>query len=257
MSEAGANEARSLEQTYLSPEIAHQRFRTLAALGVRPGERILDAGCGPGLLTAELARLSGETGQVLAVDKSADMLALARERCTRQPQVSFREGPIELLEAEEAAFDAAACTQVLLYVEDVPGVLAALHRLLRPGGRIVVVETDWRSCVLSSEDFALTEVMIQAWDDAVPSPNLPVRLAPLLRSAGFNAVRIEPVPIVDTSLMPDGCSQNMIDLFIHKAIGQGRVEEARAREWLEALHGQAQRGEYFFCVNRFLFSAVK
>lgn len=257
MSAAAANDARSLEQTYLSPEITHQRFRTLQALGVRPGDRILDAGCGPGLLTAELARLSGESGQVLAVDKNGDMLALARERCARLPQVSFREGPIESFESDEAAFDAIACTQVLLYIEDVPRVLAALHRLLRRGGRMVVVETDWRGCVVSSEDFDLTEEVIRAWDDAVPSPNLPVRLAPMLRSAGFNAVRIEPIPILDTSLLPGGCSQSMIDVFIHKAVGQGRVEESRAREWREALHGQAQRGAYFFCVNRFLFSAVK
>lgn len=256
MSEAGAKEARSVERAYLSPEIAHQRFRTLEAAGVRPGDHVLDAGCGPGLLTAELARLAGATGQVLAVDKSPDMLALARERCSRLPQAAFRQASIECLEDGDASFDVIVCTQVLLFVADVPAVLNEMRRLLKPGGRLAVVETDWRSCVLNSDDFALTEVMIKAWDDAVPSPNLPARLAPMLRSAGFGAVRVEPVPVLNTSLVPDGYSKDIIGVFSRKAVEQGRVDEVQARDWLDDLHRKADRDEYFFCVNRFLFSAV-
>lgn len=257
MSTADVNEARSVERNYLSPEIAHQRFRTLEAMGVRPGERVLDAGCGPGLLTRELARLAGEAGRVLAVDRSAGMLAVARERCAGMAQVEFRQSPVERLADTGETFDVVACTQVLLYIADVPPILAMMHSLLAPGGRIAVVETDWRSCVMSSDDPALTEVMIRAWDEAVPSPNLPARLAPMLRSAGFSAVRIEPVPVLNTSLAAGGYSPDMIALFSRKAVEQGRADELRAREWLADLHGKAERGEYFFCVNRFLFSAVK
>lgn len=257
MSEAGAGEARRVERAYQSPEITHQRFRTLEALAVRPGETILDAGCGPGLLTADLARLTGEHGRVLAVDKSADMLALARARCDGMSQVEFRQAEIERLEDPDAGFDAAVCTQVLLYVADVPAALAEMHRLTRPGGRLAVVETDWRGCIVNSGDSALTETMIKAWDDAVPSPNLPARLAPMLRSAGFRAVRVEAVPILNTSLRPDAYSADIIRWFHRKAVQQGRVDDARARGWLEDLHRKAERGEYFFCVNRFLFSAVK
>lgn len=257
MSTADVNEARSVERNYLSPEIAHQRFRTLEAMGVRPGERVLDAGCGPGLLTRELGRLAGEGGRVLAVDRSAGMLAVARERCAGMAQVAFRQSPVESLEAIGETFDVIACTQVLLYIAEVAPVLAMMHRLLAPGGRIAVVETDWRSCVMNSDDQALTEVMVKAWDEAVPSPNLPARLAPMLRSAGFSAVRIEPVPILDTSLVPDGYSSDVVALFSRKAVEQGRVDASRAREWLMDLERKAGHGEYFFCVNRFLFSAAR
>lgn len=257
MSKAAQNEARNIERAYQSPEIAHQRFRTLQALGIRPGEAVLDAGCGPGLLTAELAGLVGERGRVLAVDKSRVMLDLARQRCRGMSRVELRDGSIERIEEADASFDAVVCTQVLLYIADVPAVLAELHRLLKPGGRIAVVETDWRGCVLSSEDFSLTERLIEAWDAAVPSPNLPVRLAPMLRSTGFNALRIEPVPVLNTGLPPDSYSNNMTRWLSEKGVEQGRVGPAQAREWLDDLHRKAERGEYFFCVNRFVFSAVK
>lgn len=250
-------ESRQLERAYSSPEIGHQRYRTLQALNLRPGDRMLDAGCGPGLLCGEAARLVGERGGVLGVDKNADMLTLAKDRCRDLPWVDFRNAFIERLAEGDGQFNAVACTQVLLYVDDVRGAVEEMHRVLKPGGRIAIVETDWRSCVMNSSDFDLTETMIRAWDDAVASPNLPVRLGPMLRSLGFSAVRVEAVPVVNASLLPDGYSSDIITVFTRKAIEQGRTSRAQAEAWLEDLRRKSRQGEYFFCVNRFLFSAVK
>lgn len=257
MSESDVNDARSVERAYRSPEIGHQRFQTLKALNIRPGERILDAGCGPGLLAEELARLTGSDGQVVAVDKSRNMLALAKERCRELPWVEFKEGSIERLDQADGSFDAAVITQVLLYVRDVPGVLKELHRVLATGGRLALVETDWRSCVLNSDDFELTETMIKAWNDGVPSPNLPVHLTSMLRSCGFKAIHVEPIPVLNTSLLPDGYSGDMMKWFARKAVEQGKASEGQARGWLDDLQQKARDGDYFFCVNRFLFTAIK
>ena len=75
----GPREVARLLKVYASPAIAQQRARTLAALGVRPGERGLDVGCGPGFLTAELAAAVGERGRVVGLDASPEM----REAVTR------------------------------------------------------------------------------------------------------------------------------------------------------------------------------
>lgn len=252
-----SSQARSIERAYQSPEITRQRLDTLNAVQPAAGERILDAGCGPGLLTLELGRLVGDRGNVVGVDKSRDMLALARERCKETPWIELKESSIEHMEEADRSFDAVACTQVLLYVEDVPGAVEELKRVLKPGGRLVIVETDWRSCVINSDDFDLTETMIRARDDAVPSPNLPMRLGPLLRSLGFTAVRVEVIPVLNTSLTPNAYSFDLIDWFADKAVAQGKVSAAQSRRWLRDLHRKAGRDEYFFCVNRFLFFAVK
>lgn len=251
------SEARKLERAYSSPEIVHQRYRALLALNMRPGEWFLDAGCGPGLLSEAVARQVGSEGRVLAVDRSDEMLKLAAERCRELSWVELRKGKIQRFDEGDGLFDAVACTQVLLYVEDVAGALAEMHRVLKPGGRLVIVETDWRSCVLNSSDFVLTEAMIKAWDDAVASPNLPVKLAPLLRSQGFDAVSVEAIPVLNTSLLEDGYSIDIIGWFARKAVEQGVASEAQAQDWLQDLQEKSRRGEYFFCVNRFLFSAVK
>jgi len=250
-------EARSIERAYSAPVIVRQRLETLSALDARPGEQVLDAGCGPGLLTVDLARQVGEGGRVVGLDKSADMLDLARRRCEALPQVVLEESSIEATGHPDGAFDAVACTQVLLYVADAPAALAELRRVLKPGGRLVVIETDWRGLVLGTDDFELTETMIRAWDDAVASPNLPMRLGPLLRSMGFNAVRAAALPVLETGLLAGSYSADMLRTFARKAVEQGRVDSERALRWEADLEARARRGEYFFCVNRFLLTAVK
>ena len=155
-------ESKRTEHAYLSPEIVRQRQRTLELLAARPGEHIVDVGCGPGLLTGELAAAVGPAGRVTGIDASTAMLGLARQRCGDLANVRLREGDAAELELEDGSADAVCCTQVLLYVPDHRRAIAEMFRVLKPGGRVLVLETDWRSAVLHSRDEALTEKIIDA-----------------------------------------------------------------------------------------------
>ena len=250
-------ESKATERAYLVPEIVRQRMRTLELLGPRVGECILDVGCGPGLLVHDLAAEVGPAGRVVGVDTSLPMLKLAGQRCAGLPQVEFAEGNAAALAADDAAFDAVACIQVLLYIKEFENVLAEIHRVLKPGGRVAIMETDWRGAVLNHPDPTLTHKMMAAWDQSVPSPNLPARLGPLLRQHGFTAVRIEAIPILTTAYLPESYSVGMMAQFAKLARDNGTVSKAESKEWLNELRRLGAEDAYFFCVNRFLFSAVK
>jgi len=250
-------EARKTDRIYQTPDIARQRLHTIDALGLGAGERVLDVGCGTGLLARDMAALVGPTGRVVGIDISAAMLTFAERRCADLPQVDLKLGTAEGLSAEDSGFDAVACTQVLLYVADVAGAVAQMHRVLKPGGRLVVIETDWRGTVLHSVDDALTRRIFAAWDTAVPSPNLPVLLSPLLRTQGFSVSRVEAIPIVNRSRTPGNFSVGMLEQFAIFARKQGTASDAEAQAWLDDLRAKDEDGAYFFCVNRFLFTAVK
>ena len=247
----------ALNHSYVAPEISRQRLRTIEALDIKRGECILDVGCGTGFLSYEMALVVGEDGKVLGIDPQPSMIEATLARCRDMPQLSAQEGEANAIPGEDNAFDVATCTQVLLYVKDVAGALAEIHRCLKPGGRVAVLETDWRGMVISSDDVELTRRITDAWDATVASPNLPSSLPTLLRQQGFSAIRSEAIPLLNTSLSPNSFSYSCIGWLAKNAYKQGAISKQEGREWTDSLHHKGDAGEYFFCLNRFLFSAVK
>ena len=249
--------AQNTERSYLTPEIIHQRSRTLDALALQAGEQVLDAGCGTGLLLEQMAISVGEKGQVVGLDFSPDMLDMARHRCQSFTNVALQQGSVEQLDFEPDSFDVVSCTQTLLYVEQVETALQEIHRVLKPHGRVGIIETDWRGVVFNSLDETLTRRILTAWDNAVESPNLPVKLGELLRELNFSAIRVEAIPILNTSYSGNNFSSGMLKWFAKNAVKQAAISQQESDQWQAQVQELVQRNAYFFCVNRFLFTAVK
>ncbi len=108
----------------------------------QPGQRVLDVATGTGLVAAALARHCA--CEVVALDQSEAMLTGARARLRRDPglaaQISLHRGEAERLPFADAEFDAVTFTYLLRYVEDRAATMRELTRVLRPGGRIGMVE---------------------------------------------------------------------------------------------------------------------
>ena len=249
--------AARIDRTYQTPEIVHQRLRTLAALGLRQGESILDAGCGTGLLLEQEALAVGASGRAAGIDSSADMLAHAEARCAGLGQVTLQKGSVDALPFDDAGFDALSCTQTLLYVERLEQALQEYHRVLKRGGRIAIVETDWGGAILNSPDIALTQAIFNSWSDVVANPYLARRLTPLLRAAGFGAIRVEAIPVVNASYTENSFSAGMLEGFTKSALKQKIITAEQSAAWHAGISELAERDEYFLCVNRFLFTATK
>ena len=250
-----STEAEELEKSYQLPEIVRQRQHTLNRLSVKRGEQILDVGCGVGFLSYEIALQTGDSGRVSGIDQNSEMIRHANKRCESLRNTEFSEANAEDLPFPEESFDAACCTQVLLYVNDVAQVLSGIRRVLKPAGRIIIVETDWRGVVLNSDYDSITRKIFSAWDAAVPSPNLPVRLGPLLVDNGFCNIDVEPIPILNTEYTPSQFSHGMMNWITRNALKKGVITKEQSQKWLDDLDEKGKSGNYFFCVNRFLFSA--
>lgn len=108
----------------------------LAAL-LDPAWTVGDLGCGTGQTTAALAPF---VGSVISVDESSAMLAAARKRLDARDNVELRSGRLEDLPVDDASLDAAVLSLVLHFVVDPARVIAEAARVLRPGGRLLVVD---------------------------------------------------------------------------------------------------------------------
>jgi len=250
-----ANASRRMEAIYLTPDVTQQRREVLAALAARPGEHVADLGCGPGLVALALLEQLGPTGRLECLDLSPDMVAIAQQRCAAYPNVRIQTGDVTKLPYADASVDAVVCTQVYEYVHDVDLALRELHRVLRPGGRAVVVDTDWASCVWNASDPARMQRMLDTWDAHCPHPHLPRSLRRRMEQAGLRVDACKAVVLLNHRFDPDTYSHGMIGML--GAYAGKRIGADIAAAWADDLKTLGERDEYFFSLNRYLFQASR
>jgi len=165
----------------LRAELYGTGFVQEALLSLLPREWVVaDLGCGTGQLAA---RLAPHVARVVGVDASAAMLRAARRRAAGLANLELRQGRLEALPVEAAACDAALMVLVLTYVPEPGAALREMARILRPGGRAVVVD------LLRHDRDEFRHRMGQqclGWE--------PAELAGLLGAAGLAAAACRPLP---------------------------------------------------------------
>ena len=207
---AGEPPAISLELD--SPELAYSYERMgrrqfnhgkvlIESLQVRPGERVLDIGCGTGLLAAHVAGLVAPDGEVIGVDPLPFRVEIA---VPKHPLFRARVGRAEDLSPfADASFDVVYLNSVLHWLRDKAGALREAHRVLRSGGRIGVNSADAdhahqsgvlvRECLLEEglNGAALTSAAGNRYRVNARE------LSDLLRAAGFSEIQVRAHTFVD------------------------------------------------------------
>ena len=251
------NVAARIEALYRIGDAVRRRRIVREALGAADGERILDVGCGPGFYCAEFAEEVGSSGSVVGVDSSPTMLDLAARRCSGYPGVELRAGEAVALPVDDASFDAAVCVQVLEYVSDPTVALAEIHRALRPRGRVVVWDVDWATVSLHALDSALTDRVLQAWDEHLTHPSLPRTLSPRLRSVGFADVRMQAHSFSSCELDPETYGATLLPFISSFVVGRNEITDEQAQAWLAEQQQLGEGGEFYFASTQLCFTATK
>jgi ubiquinone/menaquinone biosynthesis C-methylase UbiE len=212
--------ASRIEAAYMTTDVVEQRCHVQRALRPRPGEALLDVGSGPGLLVRELAATVGETGRVCGIDQSEGMVTMARQRCAGLPQVEIEVADASDLPYPDASFDAAVSTQVYEYVADMPAALHELRRVLRPGARVAILDTDYDSLVVATDDETRLSRILEAWDEHFVHADLPRKLSPLLTDAGFRVRESAVIPIFNTEYHANAFSYHLTTMMAAFAVGR-------------------------------------
>ncbi len=156
---------------------------------VVPGERVVDCGSGAGADSLIAAALVGPGGAVIGVDMTPEMLRKARRSAAEAglANVEFREGQLEALPVDDRWADVVVSNGVLNLVPDKAAALAEMYRVLRPGGRLQLVDIMLGRPVPegSKQDVAL-------WTGCIAGGLLGPQLETLAKGAGFEEIELIP-----------------------------------------------------------------
>lgn len=215
----------------------------------RPGNRILDAGCGEGTAETGLGRLHISQLQLFAIDRQlARVQHTSREARAHNLRLGLAAADVQQLPFATGAFDAAFCVAVLQHVKDVPGAVGELARVTRSGGRVVAVEPDnsarywFSSSPLGREAFDAASRFFAAAAEAradTTDPAVGPRLSSLFAACGIEPtdVQLFPVSVTHLGVVPPPLWQarrQSVQHALERADGE-RVR-ALADEYLRILH---------------------
>ena len=202
---------------------------------------LLDVGCGQGYALMRLAQDSG-SGRFVGVDVSDAMLDQARERAAEAGlDVTFQEASALELPFADDEFAATRCERVLQWLDDPQGAVDELVRVTAPGGRVLVLDTDWRTFG-TTVDPDLETAVLGGGQWIWPSRHAGGHLRHYLTTAGLAEVEAKPVVHHATAWAGDG-SDGLFpdDVLVESRVAAG-VDRDDAQRFIDELRSQAEAG---------------
>ena len=236
--------ATRLERRGQAEDEIAAREEYLGLLDIGPGDRVLDVGCGSGVVTRAIATRVGPGGRAVGVDPSSELLAIARDLArggASGERIEFHEGSALRLPFADGSFDAVVCVTVLSHVPGGDGAIPELVRVLRPGGRLGVYDLDTDMTTITHPDRALTRRIIAASSDAAAVNGWIGRQLPsLFRRGGVVDIRVRGFFPLETDA--NSFYGALAERCAEVAAKAGAISEAERRQWLDAFREQAAQG---------------
>lgn len=227
----------------------------LDLLALAPGLAVLEVGCGTGEDAQVIADRVGATGRVVALDSNAAVLDEARRRAQGGAgTLTFVQGDVQRLDYADATFDRCYCERVLQHVPDPAAAIRELVRVTRPGGRIVIADSDWETHVCSDP---VAQAVLESIRRNVRNPALGRDLAGLLRESGLRDIGIRPHLF---GAVGAECDEHYVRLaapLLDLAVAAGTVSGEDAAAWPDRFRAAGRDGVAFALVAFFVAVGTK
>jgi hypothetical protein len=122
---------------------------------------------------------------------------------------------------------------------------------------VLVWDIDWATVSWHATDRQLMRRVLAAWDNHLTHPSLPRTLAVQLRNAGFQDVQMSAHAFATTELIPDAYGGSLVSLLEQYVADQGGMSQQEAKAWADEQRELGDRGEFFFTVTQFCFTATR
>ncbi|GAA1139921.1 methyltransferase domain-containing protein [Nocardioides aquiterrae] len=240
-----------------APSIERLRAWALAAGDVRRGELCVDVGSGTGTMTRRLAGLAGPDGRAIGIEPNGMLREVARVRAAEVGSAAeFCQGLATEIPLPDGSADVLWCERVLQHVPDAGAAVAEFARVLRPGGRALLLDSDHESRVESDVDPAVSRAMTTAFMGQLANPTAARHIPRQAIEAGLH---VDPDVGSSALVLPQEVlrDSHLSRLSAEQAVADGLITAEQAEAALAALAEAARHGWAFWAVTVFGFVCRK
>jgi ubiquinone/menaquinone biosynthesis C-methylase UbiE len=238
------------ERTTIPGELAVKRI-IMGLLDLRAGLAVLDVGSGTGVDTIEVAKAVGVAGRTVGLDRSAEMVAEARERAAGAGvSVEFVPGDAHSLDFPDASFDRVRTERMLIHLADPEAAVREMVRVTKPGGLVVASDIDGGTMFFNSTNTSLAETLALRLTHGLAQGWMGRRQQRYLVDAGLDDVRVVPTVIMNSVAFTRIVCGGLLNAMI--ADGSATADEVAAF-WAELELGER---EGWLCSGVVCFTVV-
>jgi ubiquinone/menaquinone biosynthesis C-methylase UbiE len=243
---------------------ATQRLRAWERQQLRlvEGQRLLDVGCGLGEAALALGEELGTTGEVVGVDRSAAMLRVARATARAAGRSArFSVGDACALDEPTGHFDVVRSERTLQWIAEPMAAIAEMARVVRPGGLISLIDTDWSTLTIDVGDDDLASRVREAMRTERNRPsNIGSRLHELVETAGLTPLARTAQTHTwttwdpEASPAPDGCFS--MESLADDLVDAGQLASSERSTFAQTIRAAAARDQFTMSLTMFAVVAV-
>jgi arsenite methyltransferase len=254
-----AEMASALEERGRAPDQVQVNEALLRVLAPGPGDRLLEAGCGSGILCRQVAPAVTPHGSITGLDISPELLGIARNYARQAGLldiIKWCAGKAEDLPFPEASFTTAFAARLFLHVSEPEVVLGDLWRVLRPGGKLVAMDWDFETVAVDHSDRELTRRILHWRCDHYGGNNWSGRqLSRQMAAVGFSGLQVFPVVSVGRG------ERDSLTLSLFRAAqvarDGGAITPGEHDAWTGELNSSLAAGSFFASIIYFIVSGKR
>ena len=232
----------------LGDYLTEAKRQTYRLMRIRRGHKVLDVGCGPGTDTIPIARRVGSNGYVVGVDLDEAMLMTAAERARQSGMelwMSYHQAVAQELPFPSDEFDACRSERLFLHLSNPSKALGEMVRVTKPGGWIVILDTDWGTLTIDSSEVDLERRLCRCKAErTVHNGYSGRRLYRMFKDHGLDDVAVELVsmPITDYALARQLIRLDTVEA---EALSAGIITDEELHRWRNDLERAAEEDCFF------------
>lgn len=250
--------AAFLEERSRARDVQEVNRKFCEVVDAKPGEHLLEVGSGSGILCRMLASYLQPGGSVLGVDISPEMIAEARKYALAEGTndgVTFETAKAEALPYPNARFDGAVAARLLLHGVDPEAIIREMKRVVKPGGRLVVMDWDFDTVTVDHPDRELTRRLLHWRSDHHSGNNWSGRqLWRQMQTAGLQNLSVHPWVSVSHH-ETDGLTQSLWRAA-EVACEGGAILPVEQETWTKELKNRIQAGIFFASIVYFILEGT-